>query len=96
MAHLIPFKQPDKPHNTGYLRCLDCAYEGAYVTPEDRTIHDCPQCGLAKAVWVGLFEPYGAARWVCNTCKNDLFYILPNGWQCCLCGKVSDREGNPA
>lgn len=49
---------------------------------------ECPACGLFKGVLEGLMEPGQGTRFVCQ-CGSDLFYILPDGCQCLMCGVMA-------
>lgn len=72
----------------GPARCVACASEWEAVSQVGVVSHlECPTCHRECGVRLGLCEPQGA-RWVCH-CGNELFYLLPDGCQCLLCGVIA-------
>ena len=89
MARITPFPVKTIPHLRGLARCLHCAHTWEAVTPEGIILGlECTACGLYKGVLQGLTEPEYGRRWVCH-CGSDLFYLLPHGCQCLLCGVIA-------
>jgi hypothetical protein len=86
MATILPFRRPQPPHLRGLARCLACDVCWEAVAPVGVLAGlECPDCSLAKGVFVGLCDPEAAVRFVCD-CGCDLFYILPHALQCLQCG----------
>ena len=89
MGEVVAFRQKKVPTMRGSARCLHCRHTWEVVVPEGMIMAlECPQCGLWKGVLEGLIEPGHGTRFVCY-CGCDLFYILPEGCQCLLCGVMA-------
>jgi hypothetical protein len=89
MAEIIPFPSPSEPHLRGPARCLRCEHHWEGVSPEGIISSlECPGCGLFTGVFEGVTEPEHGTRWVCN-CGCDLFFLLPDGCQCLMCGVIA-------
>jgi len=90
VTNLAEVREARIPHMNGTARCLHCGHEHKARVPEGVvTDLDCPECGLPKAVMVGLCAPAdGVPRWAC-TCGCQLFHLLESGIQCLHCGKAS-------
>ena len=89
ILNLSQAREARTPHLRGRARCLGCQHEWEAVAPVGTTNGlDCPACGLAKGVYVSLVTP--KTVWQCN-CGNDLFWVLPCGIMCPMCGV--EQEG---
>lgn len=89
MATIINFPQKEQYRLRGEARCFHCTHTWEAVCPVGTISSlECPECHTEKGVLIGLVEiPDNAARFVCN-CGCDLYYILVDGCQCLLCGKI--------
>jgi len=73
-----------RPHLSGKARCLSCLHEWQAVAPVPTTWMECPECGCEHGRFVAQIEQDGP-HWHC-ACGNDLFYRVPEGWYCPMCG----------
>jgi len=88
MAHIISFPQKTEGHLSGPAICLGCGYIWQAVSPVGVIAAlECPRCGLDKGVLRGLVEPEGA-YFRCK-CGCYLYFILVDGCQCLMCGKIA-------
>jgi transcription elongation factor Elf1 len=83
-----------KPHYSGGAQCLHCEHRWIAVVAvaDDDGQLQCPNCGLDKGVWRGLFTPPdGSKIWVCN-CGNNFFWFLDGRVTMCpKCGAEQDH-----
>jgi hypothetical protein len=86
---VLRFEKPTVPHLRGPARCLGCGYRWEAVAPEGTiTSLECPDCARFHGVFEGVTEPEHGTRFVCD-CGCDLYYILPSGCQCLMCGVIA-------
>jgi hypothetical protein len=89
MGKIVAFPAKTEPHLRGPARCLSCKHTWEAVSPEGHIVSlECPQCHCFHGVFEGVTEPSGGTRFVC-TCGCDLYYLLPDGCQCLLCGVLA-------
>lgn len=80
------------PHIAGEVKCNNCKYTWAAVSPikEEQPPCDleCPECGLNAGFYrYPVYPKDGTVFWVC-TCGGELFQIIEEGAWCIKCGKV--------
>lgn len=94
MAEILEFKRlSTEQHGVGEAVCMACGHEWAAAVPTGVEWFECPECKTHKGHWKYSFYPsVGDMVRVCN-CKNDLFYITPEGHMCANCG-IYQRYGN--
>ncbi len=75
----------DGPWLEGKVLCLNCGHRWHQVAqPGDAGI-DCPECKLAKGIWINLAACKDEEHYTCR-CKNQFFHITPQRIYCPCCG----------
>ena len=85
---LKEYKEENTPHLSGEARCIACKHEWVAVCPTSVAFFECPNCGLHKGSMK--FEVIrDGPHWKCN-CGNDLFFMMPSGMYCPVCGEFQN------
>lgn len=78
-----------RPHISGPARCSRCKHEWIAVAPVGTTQLECDCCGGMHGLFVHPCAPAeGELVFECN-CGSDLFYVLPRGIMCRVCGTTT-------
>lgn len=85
--NVIPFgRVPDTQHASGEAFCVACDHNWIAVVPTGATFFQCPNCRSMKGRWKFEFYPSADQRVMTCPCKNQLYYLTPDGHMCANCG----------
>lgn len=84
---VIPlFKPQEIQHGVGPAFCLGCGHEWEAVAPTGTVQLECPACRTLKGHWKFEFAPPAGQLVRQCDCRNQLFYLTPDGHMCANCG----------
>ena len=77
-----------QPDVTGSAYCYGCSHKWTAVVPHGMIMFDCPNCGLWKGVFAGLFIDVGQRHFICDCgCCHFFMQRDEEFFSCCLCGE---------
>lgn len=79
----------NQPTLEGSAICSHCHHEWHAVAPIGTYQLECPECRTEKGIWKYPVSPRDEYLFECN-CGSQLFYCLPDCFQCRECGQVID------
>lgn len=86
MADIIPLFGKKEQHGVGEAFCLGCNHVWQAVAPTGTTAMECPSCHRMMGHWKFEFYPSKDQMVRVCDCKNQLFYLTPEGHLCANCG----------
>lgn len=92
-GEVIPFpdkrvtgEEDGKQWGSGSAFCLGCDHEWVAVAETGTVVLQCPSCKRHTGHWCFEFQPAEGQLVRSCTCKNQLFYLTPDGHMCANCG----------